>query len=157
MISTRTFYIVFSDLTSFIWSVNHDVLTPVTSYTINQYHLKSNIAELLDQNVNLIGAPKLFLVSCSINCLQELLRQVGDWCLLVHGSWNLDNLWIQPNCKVCEIFCLCFSHVCVSNQTKSEHLTWNQFKTRQIISVSKNLECIEVSKEDNINNQWTTD
>ena len=65
-----------SDLTSLIWSVNHDVLTSVTSHTIAQRQLKSDIGELLNRNVNLIGAPKLFIVSCSVDCLRELLIQV---------------------------------------------------------------------------------
>ena len=64
------------DLMHLIWSVNDRLTTSVTSHSISQRHLKSDIAELLDETVSSFGLPKLFLVSCDLECLRELLTQV---------------------------------------------------------------------------------
>ena len=84
----------FSDLLYLIWSVNDRLSTSVKSNTIKQSNLESDVAELLDENVSSFGAPKLFLVSCDLDSLRELLKQVSkkiNYLYLIHivfHKWN---------------------------------------------------------------------
>ena len=53
-------------------------LIPMIWYDVNRHSVKEDIASILDQNINLIGEPKLFVVVCGINCIRELLLQVNS-------------------------------------------------------------------------------
>ena len=59
-------------------------LIPMIWYDVNKHHVKEDIASILNQNINLIGEPKLFVIICDINCVTELLMQVNLLPVLRH-------------------------------------------------------------------------
>lgn len=64
--------------------MDDDNLIPMIWYDVNKHHVKEDIASILNQNINLIGEPKLFVVVCDINCITELLIQVYSLPVLRH-------------------------------------------------------------------------
>ena len=87
------FSLFYPDLVHQFWSVNKEVVTSVISYNITQPEASSDIANILDANVGLFAAPKLFIVSCDVGCLKELLTQVKRFFTSLNA--------ICANCSYC--------------------------------------------------------
>ena len=68
-------------------SYSHPDQTSFTWYTLRRRSVSADIEHALNMNVNLRGDPKLFVVTCELSCLREVLKQVRVWSRLsVHSS-----------------------------------------------------------------------
>ena len=63
-------------ISEWISSVGNQMPIAMLVYKISLVDLEMDIAALLEENVNLVGDPKLFVVICGFQCIKELLIQV---------------------------------------------------------------------------------
>ena len=72
-------YLFFSSVVpEAVWSVRMGQKLAVNLYQLSTANYKQEIADMLEEQVNLDGMPKLFVVSCNFGCQTEILRQVGN-------------------------------------------------------------------------------
>ncbi len=71
-------YLFVSALSDALWSVTMDIATPsgVEWKELTPSNINNNISTILDEYTG-FGDPKLFIVSCGLDCFTEILKQVG--------------------------------------------------------------------------------
>ncbi len=66
----------FAGILDAVWQANEDILVYMKSTSLAIQDTRTRVARLLEEELNLDGHSKLFVVACSLQCMQEILQQV---------------------------------------------------------------------------------